>query len=123
MEAYHNFTTHDSPTGANTQYDIFGPHVSRFIHNIGHYSPESLSDYPGDKWREPPLTEQELLAGLPVTQRTLEDGETARAVGAQLLREEMGAKLNVDFSAVSDSEMLDSIEYHLFPNAFFSPAR
>ena len=34
MEAYHNFTTHDSPTGANTQYDIFGPHVSRFIHNL-----------------------------------------------------------------------------------------
>jgi hypothetical protein len=121
MEAYHNFTTHDSPTGANAQYDIFGPNVSRFVHNIGHYHPESLSDYPGDKWRAPPLTEQELLAGLPVTQRTLEDGETARAVGAQLLREEMGAQLNVDFSGVSDSEMLDSIEYHLFPNAFFFP--
>ena len=54
MEAYHNFTTHDSPTGANAQYDIFGPNVSRFIHNIGHYHPESLSDYPGDKWRAPP---------------------------------------------------------------------
>ena len=58
MEAYHNFTTHDSPTGANIQYDIFGPHVSRFIHYIGHYFPESLSNYPGNKWREPPLTEQ-----------------------------------------------------------------
>ena len=33
----------------------------------------------------------------------------------------MGAQLNVDFSGVSDSEMLDSIEYHLFPNAFFFP--
>ena len=121
MEAYHNFTTHDSPTGANAQYDIFGPHVSRFIHTIGHYSPESLTDYPGDKWRAPPLTEQELLAGIPVTQRTLAAGETARTVGAQLLREEMGAQLGVDFSAVSDSEMLDSIEYHLFPNAFFFP--
>ncbi|GIR82286.1 MAG: hypothetical protein CM15mP84_00340 [Cellvibrionales bacterium] len=54
MEAYHNFTTHDSPTGANTQYDIFGPHVSRFIHNIGHYSPESLSDYPGESGARPP---------------------------------------------------------------------
>ncbi len=121
MEAYHNFTTHDSPTGANTQYDIFGPHVSRFIHNIAHYSPESLSDYPGEKWRAPPLTEQELLAGLPVTQRPLTDGETAREAGAQLLREEMGSQLGVDLSAVSDSEMLDSIEYHLFPNAFFFP--
>ena len=121
MEAYHNFTTHDSPTGGNAQYDIFGPHASRFIHTIGHYSPESLADYPGDKWRAPPLTEQELLAGIPVTQRPLADGETARAAGAQLLREEMGSQLGVDFSAVSDSEMLDSIEYHLFPNAFFFP--
>ena len=65
------------------------------IYNIGHYFPESLSDYRGDKWRESPLTEQELLAGLPVTQRTLKDGETARAVGAQLLRDEMGAQINV----------------------------
>jgi nitrite reductase/ring-hydroxylating ferredoxin subunit len=121
MEAYHNFTTHDSPTGANTQYDIFGPHVSRFIHNIGHYSPEALSDYPGVKWREPALSEQELLAGLPVEQRPLAPGESARAVGAQLLRDAMAAQLNRDFSAVSDSEMLDSIEYHLFPNAFFFP--
>ena len=121
MEAYHNFTTHDAPTGANAQYDIFGPHVSRFIHSLGHYSPEALSDYPGDKWRAPPLTEQELLAGLPVTQRTLADGETARAVGAQQLREELGTQLDVDFSGASDSEMLDSIEYHLFPNAFFFP--
>ena len=95
--------------------------MSRFIHNIGHYFPNPL-DYPGDKWREPPLTEQELLAGLPVTQRTLEDGETARAVGRSLLRDEMGAQLNVDFSSVSDSEMLDSIEYHLSPMPF-SPAR
>jgi len=121
MEAYHNFTTHDSPTGANTQYDIFGPHVSRFIHNIGHYSPEALSDYPGTKWRDPVLTEQELLAGLPVEQRRLSAGESARSVGAQLLREHMGSQLDRDFSKVSDSEMLDSIEYHLFPNAFFFP--
>ena len=56
-----------------------------------------------------------------MTQRALAEGETARAAGAQLLREEMGSQLGVDFSAVSDSEMLDSIEYHLFPNAFFFP--
>lgn len=117
-EAYHNFTTDDSPTGANTQKDIIGPHASRFIHNIGHYFPKSLSDYPGNKLREPPLTEQELLAGLPVTRRTLKDGETDRAFGAQLLRDGMGAHMNVDFSEVSDSEMLDWIKYHLCPNAF-----
>jgi hypothetical protein len=29
--------------------------------------------------------------------------------------------MDVDLSAVSNSEMLDSIEYHLFPNACFFP--
>ena len=121
MEAYHNFETHDSPNGANTQYDVFGRYVSRFIHNIGNYSPQSLSDYPGDKWRDPPLTEQELLSMLAVDQRPLKDGETARSVAAASMRKNLGAELGVDFSQTSDSIMLDSIEYHMFPNMFFFP--
>jgi nitrite reductase/ring-hydroxylating ferredoxin subunit len=121
MEAYHNFETHDSPNGANTQYDVFGRYVSRFIHNIGNYSPESLADYPGDKWRKPPLSEQEALSMLPVEQRPLKPGETARAVAAKSLRINLGEELGVDFSETSDSVMLDSIEYHMFPNMFFFP--
>ena len=122
MEAYHNFETHDSPNGGNTQYDIFGKFVSRFIHNIGNYSPESLDDYPGDKWRRPPLTEDEQLAFLSVFQLdhdSVPEGETARAIVAQELRERLGASLGMDLSQVGDSLMLDSIEYHLFPNMFF----
>ena len=121
MEAYHNFETHDSPNGANAQYDVFGHYVSRFIHNIGSYSPQSLSDYPGDKWRDPPLTEQELLSMLAVEQRPLKDAETARAVAAASMRKNLGEELDVDFSQTSDSIMLDSIEYHMFPNMFFFP--
>lgn len=121
MEAYHNFETHDAPNGANAQYDIFGKYVSRFIHNIGTYSPLSLSDYPGDKWREPPLTEQELLDGLAVAGRALAEGETAREVAAQAVRDNLAAELGVDLSTTSDSVILDSIEYHLFPNMFFFP--
>ncbi|WP_101758058.1 Rieske 2Fe-2S domain-containing protein [Oceanicoccus sp. KOV_DT_Chl] len=121
MEAYHNFETHDSPTGANAQYDIFGKYVSRFIHNIGNYSPQSLSDYPGDKWREPPLTEQQLLEMLAIEDRVLAEGETARSVAAQTMRDTMSSSLGVDLSTCSDSIMLDSIEYHLFPNMFFFP--
>jgi phenylpropionate dioxygenase-like ring-hydroxylating dioxygenase large terminal subunit len=119
MEAYHNFETHGSPTGANTQYDIFGKFVSRFIHNIGSYSAESLSDYPGKKWRDPVMSEQEILATMAVENRTLETGETARRVAAESMRISMGRDLGVDFSNTSDSLMLDSIEYHLFPNMFF----
>ncbi|WP_237443672.1 aromatic ring-hydroxylating oxygenase subunit alpha [Sinobacterium norvegicum] len=121
MEAYHNFETHDSPHGANAQYDIFSDYVSRFIHNIGHYSPEALADYPGEKWRAPPLTEQQQLEALAIEGRVLKDGETARQIAAQTLRETISAELGVDLEHCSDSVMLDSIEYHLFPNMFFFP--
>ena len=124
MEAYHNFETHNAPNGANTQYDIFGKFVSRFIHNIGNYSVESLEDYPGDKWRNPPLTENELLQMLSVfglDHDEVPPGETARSVAAEDLRRRIGEALGVDLSQVSDSLMLDSIEYHLFPNMFFFP--
>jgi nitrite reductase/ring-hydroxylating ferredoxin subunit len=121
MEAYHNFETHDSPNGGNTQYDVFGKYVSRFIHNIGGYSPESLEDYPGDKWRRPPLTENEQLTILSVfgaTATEVPEGDTARNVAAAEIREAMGERLGIDFSSASECELLDSIEYHLFPNMF-----
>jgi nitrite reductase/ring-hydroxylating ferredoxin subunit len=124
MEAYHNFETHDSPNGANAQYDLFGKYVSRFIHNIGSYSPESLSDYPGDKWRNPPLSEAELLWQLGAAtagDTEVPEGESARAIAAEYRRERMSARLGVDLSDCSDSLMLDSIEYHLFPNMFLFP--
>lgn len=124
LEAYHNFETHDAPNGGNTQYDVFGKYVSRFIHNIGNYSPESLADYPGDKWRDPPLTEDQLLAGLAgfgISQYEVPRGETARAVAAAELRQLLGERLGMDLSEASEAMLLDSIEYHLFPNMFFFP--
>jgi phenylpropionate dioxygenase-like ring-hydroxylating dioxygenase large terminal subunit len=120
MEAYHNFETHQSPNGGNAQYDIFGKYVSRFIHNIGSYSPESLADYPGKQWREPVLTEQELLAGLGIDAEVPEGG-SARELAAAHHRETLSERLGVDLSGCSDSLVLDSIEYHLFPNMFFFP--
>lgn len=124
MEAYHNFETHNSPNGGNTQYDIFGKFVSRFIHTIGSYSPDSLDDYPGEKWRKPPLTEDELLASLSVFELkhdSVPQGETARSIVAQELRERLSETLGIDFSQASECLILDSIEYHLFPNMFFFP--
>ncbi|MCB1844348.1 MAG: aromatic ring-hydroxylating dioxygenase subunit alpha, partial [Halioglobus sp.] len=122
MEAYHNFATHDAPNGANTQYDLFGKYVSRFIHNIGSYSAESLHDYPGDKWRAPPLSENQMLQMLSVfglAHDEVPPGESARSIAAEDLRARLGEAWGVDLSDVSDSLMLDSIEYHLFPNMFF----
>lgn len=122
MEAYHNFETHDSPTGANAQYDVFGKYVSRFIHNIGNYSAQALDDYPGNKWREPPLSENEILqilSAFGLDHDEVPPGETARSVAAEDLRRRLSESLGVDLSLVSDTVMLDSIEYHLFPNMFF----
>jgi nitrite reductase/ring-hydroxylating ferredoxin subunit len=106
MEAYHNFETHNAPNGANAQYDIFGKYVTRFIHTFGYYSADSLEDYPGDKFRDPPP----------------EPGsEASRGDSAQQIRESIGGRIGVDLSDVSDGLMQDSIEYHLFPNMFLFP--
>ena len=123
MEAYHNFETHDTPNGGNTQYDILGEHVSRFMHNIGNYSPESLSDYPGRKWRDPVMTEEETLAMLGIfgVEGELEEGQTARQKVARGLRVKLTEALGRDMSGTSEALLLDSIEYHLFPNMFFFP--
>lgn len=58
---------------------------------------------------------------LAVEQRPLEAGETARAVAAESIRKTLGEELGVDFSETSDCVILDSIEYHMFPNMFFFP--
>ena len=122
LEAYHNVETHNSPNGANAQYDIFGRYVTRFIHNTGTYSPQSLADYPGtEKWREPELTESEILARTPGEPRTLAEHETARQVAAAQARELLAERLGTSQDHISDSQALDSIEYHLFPNMFLFP--
>ena len=51
----------------------------------------------------------------------LPEGKTAREAHADNLRKTMGEAFRVDLSDVSTSIMLDSIEYHLFPNACFFP--
>jgi phenylpropionate dioxygenase-like ring-hydroxylating dioxygenase large terminal subunit len=121
LEAYHNVETHNSPNGANAQYDIFGRFVTRFIHNTGTYSPESLEDYPGNRWRDPVLTESEILARTPGEPRELAANETAREVAAAQTRARLAESLGASQQHISDSEALDSIEYHLFPNMFFFP--
>ena len=124
LEAYHSFETHRSPNGANCQYDVFGKRTSRFLHNRGTYSPMALDDYPGDEWRKPPLTEEEILKNFGIVDletTSVPDGETAREVAAKEIRLNLGDRLGVDLSNYSDSLILDSIQYHLFPNMFFFP--
>ena len=117
LEAYHVVATHAQalPTAsdANAQYDIFGETVSRFIHTIGNPSPHYTH----------PLTQQDILDRMRSTPdgTVVPEGRTARSVAAEQLRAKMGPDLGMDLSTASDSEMLDSIEYHLFPNMCLFP--
>jgi phenylpropionate dioxygenase-like ring-hydroxylating dioxygenase large terminal subunit len=105
IEAYHVRETHQGGTeignaATNANYDIFGDHVSRFVHTRG---------YPTTNWPEPETAED------------IADAMEARIALAQANREELGEKYNFDMSKFSESEMLDSIEYFCFPNMFLFP--
>jgi phenylpropionate dioxygenase-like ring-hydroxylating dioxygenase large terminal subunit len=115
LEAYHVLATH--PEGlrtagdANAQYDVFGDNVSRFVHTVGYPSPHLPN----------PQSQAELFASLGHNPADLPDGTGARQQHAQLQRERLSTELQTDLSHLSNSEMLDSIEYYLFPNACFFP--
>ncbi len=112
LEAYHVLATHrgnrkhGGAGWANAQYDIFGRNVTRFIH--GPTGQEGQS-------------EKEIYAMLGYDPDDLPPGMTAREQHAENLRASHGEALGVDLSHVPTSIVLDSIEYHLFPNACFFP--
>lgn len=92
IEAYHTMAVHPQllPTAADsmTEYDVYGPHISRMVTAVG-ISSDHLD--PAD--------------------RTDERAELAERTRASLQR-----RSGRDFSAVSDAEVLDGIEYFVFPN-------
>jgi nitrite reductase/ring-hydroxylating ferredoxin subunit len=123
LEAYHVLETHPavalSTADANSQYDFYGDHVSRFIAPMGCLSPHLAGKY----------TEQDILDQFTVGDSSLLDGEkpkvpdggTARQVMADQLRELAGKGMGVDLSEVSDSEMIDCYSYNIFPSCFLFP--
>ena len=119
LEAYHVKETHHGGAEGSevtTQYDVFGEHVTRFIHTIGSQNP-----------RMPQLSEQELFDRLRRRGRldgdalALPPGAKARDFYADLMKRELGERYGRDLSRYSTSLTLDSIEYFLFPNMFLFP--
>ena len=122
LEAYHVMETHPqlmrTNGDANTQYDCYGDHVSRLINVAG--SPSAFLTEP--------VSEQEILDSFLMGDRSdadarllVPEGETARQVMAQHLRDAVAGMGGPDLSAVCDSEIVDSIAYFVFPNQqFFS---
>ncbi len=122
LEAYHVLETHPQglrATGdANAQYDVFGENVSRFVHTIGYPSPHIEDDRP---------SEDEILQSMMARKNpgeelpTIPDGLRARDVYAAHMQRVLGERYGHDFSHLTVSETIDSIEYFVFPNAFFFP--
>ncbi len=123
MEAYHVRDTHPqvcvSNGDINSQYDIYGEHVNRFISTLGVVSPHFAGQY----------TEQDVLDQFTIGdsdalgdgKRVLPEGATARQAMADMFRGMFEQATNSDLSGVSDSELLDCFSYTFFPNTFLFP--
>ena len=130
LESYHVLETH--PQGiatvgdANSQYDVYGDHVSRFVHLVGFPSPHLQEQH----------TEQQILDALMaegVVEGVAEDGQQsnklmvpeggkAREVFSEHLKSMLGEAYQRDFSHLSITETIDAIEYSLFPNTCIFPS-
>ncbi|MBM4204620.1 MAG: aromatic ring-hydroxylating dioxygenase subunit alpha [Gammaproteobacteria bacterium] len=119
LEAYHVMETHAqlmrTNGDANTQYDIYGDYVSRLINVAG-----IPSAYCTEKLSEQDILDLFLVGDRSqVTERlTVPEEGTARRVMAQFFRDSTAAT-GSDLGAVSDSEIVDSIAYFVFPNQQF----
>lgn len=113
IEAYHTMAVHPQllPTAADslTEYDVYGPHVSRMITAVG-ISSDHL---------ERPLDDGEIvkaMLGGGDGEVTVAPGSSAREVLAERVRASLHQRTGRDYSETSDAEILDGIEYFLFPN-------
>lgn len=131
MEAYHSITTHPQIlpfTGdANTRYDLYDDHVNRAITPSAVASPHVAHLYDQnlvlDKLNS--TGGRRALEGSDFDMEQAKEGVDkddpvlARKVMAENNRHSFGASCGRDFSDVSDSEMVDSFTYNIFPN--FAP--
>lgn len=123
LESYHVDPTHpelvDTTGFAETQYDVYPDkrHVNRMITPMG---------VPGTavarSWSQEKLaaTQAKIMGMLLKDSKDqasfkLPEGMTARAFAAQEIRRKV-AETGVDLSGLSDSEVIDGVQYFLFPN-------
>lgn len=123
MEAYHVGDTHPQVAPANgdvnSQYDVYGDHVDRFISTLGVVSPKLR-----DKYTEADIIENFTLgdsSSLGGRKPELKEGERARQVMADMFRDMFEQATDTDLSHVSDTELLDTYSYTFFPNLFLFP--
>lgn len=126
IEGYHVAETHYgksadgsiSPTGAaasnydtSIQYDFWQPHVTRMTMLSG-----IPSGFVADRIADEQAIVDAYFGRRPGNRITLKEGQTARSAIAEQNRKVWAETHRVDLSGVSDAEVLDQIQYTLFPN-------
>ena len=123
LEAYHVLETHSQAIytagDANAQYDVFDDNVTRFVHTIATTSPHVPEAKRPGQQRLLEIMMERKDPGQEVP--TIPEGERARDVYARYVQHTLGETYDNDFSNLSVSQTIDSIQYHVFPNAFFFP--
>jgi phenylpropionate dioxygenase-like ring-hydroxylating dioxygenase large terminal subunit len=118
IESYHVLATHPqimpSTGDTNTQYDVWQdePHWNRMLTPFAVASPH-LGDVP-----EQAIYDAMAAQGQGVPGMSVPVGSTARALAGEQSRAMVGAMSGRDLSAVTDAELLDAIQYFVFPNFF-----
>ena len=116
IESYHTVAVHPqlltTSGDTQTQYDVYlgVRHVNRMITPVGIAS-EHVTQ---------PVAEQEILDAMFLTRddpdAVVPEGSSARRVLAERTRRRLAEETGRDFSALTDCEALDAIEYFVFPN-------
>jgi nitrite reductase/ring-hydroxylating ferredoxin subunit len=123
MESYHVIATHPQIlpliADANSQYDVFGDHVSRNLAAFGAPSPHL-----GENGVPPQQTLDgmlQLMGHQPGALGVIDAGAARgpRALLGDLNRRAFKRAFEGDFDQVTDAETLDALVYNVFPN--FAP--
>ena len=123
IESYHSIQTHPQilsfTGGDNSQYDVFGPHLSRTITPQGIPNPGQADRYGVAQTVDDMLGPGSFQQACDLT-GSAPDQLTSRQAIAALRREALSGVLPASVLATAtDAELMDSILYLLFPN--FAP--
>lgn len=123
IESYHAIQTHPQilgfTGGDNSQYDVFGPHLSRTLTAQGVANPGQADRYSLRESVEGMTGPEGLDRALALTGLT-ESEITSRQAIAAVRKEQLAAFLDPqELASVTDAETMDSILYLVFPN--FAP--
>lgn len=120
-ESYHVIATHPqimpSTADANTQYDVDPAlNFNRMITAMAVPSPHL--DAIEEQDIVDAMTGRAGRLGMDPNALEVPEGATARQFLAEMRRQTVGPQLGQDYAPYTDSEMLDAIQYWVFPNFF-----